>query len=209
MDCYLQILGFQPTLGDLYIYVRKQECFIDLISIYVDDCLLIVNFNCIFLIKEAIVNAFKSKDLEEVMSILGIEVICNCNQGILKLCQKGLINSILSLCNMKDCKPQDTPLTIGFILEKIDNTPLDCFNLLYCQAIGKLLYLALGTRPDIAYVVSYLSCFVTAYNYSHWQTLKHIICYLKGIIDLTICYDRNTVPPHLPASVPLAYCNAD
>ncbi len=79
LDCHLQIQGFQPTLGDLCIYIRKQGRFINLISIYIDDCLLITDSSCISLIKEAITNAFKSKDLGEVMSILGIEVIHNCN----------------------------------------------------------------------------------------------------------------------------------
>ncbi len=104
INCHLQVQGFQPTLGDLCIYVRKQGCFINLISIYIDDCLLIADPSHISSIKEAIANAFKSKDLEEVTSILGIEVICHCDQGTLKLCQKGLINSILSLCNMEDFK---------------------------------------------------------------------------------------------------------
>lgn len=48
----------------------------------------------------------------------------------------------------------------------------------YQKLIGCLMYLAVLTRPDIAYSVSYLSQFNNCYNYTHWTYAKRILRYL-------------------------------
>ena len=51
------------------------------------------------------------------------------------------------------------------------------------SAVGSLLYLSTGTRPDIAYAV----CTVARYCYQstlhHWVAVKHIFPYLNGTLD--------------------------
>jgi len=49
--------------------------------------------------------------------------------------------------------------------------------------IGKLLYIALSTRPDIAYAAYHLSCFVSNYGRKDWTAAKHILQYLHKTID--------------------------
>ncbi|THH06957.1 hypothetical protein EW146_g9456 [Bondarzewia mesenterica] len=48
------------------------------------------------------------------------------------------------------------------------------------QLIGSLMYLILGSRPDIAYAVNHLSQFNAHPGLKHWATVKHIVRYLKG-----------------------------
>ncbi len=43
---------------------------------------------------------------------------------------------------------------------------------LYRQAIGSLMYLAVGTRPDIAFAVSRLAQYVEHSTHSLWVSLK-------------------------------------
>ncbi len=48
---------------------------------------------------------------------------------------------------------------------------------LYQSAIGSLMYLSVGTRPDITYAVSSLSRYSTK---EHWSAVKRVLKYLKG-----------------------------
>lgn len=51
-----------------------------------------------------------------------------------------------------------------------------------------LTYLSVGTRPDIAFVVNYLSQFCNCYSQEHWLAVKRLSRYLKGTIDCGIKY---------------------
>lgn len=59
-------------------------------------------------------------------------------------------------------------------------------NIPYQEAVGSLLFLVLGTRPDIAYVVNYLSKFNNNFDNTHWMAVKRVFRYLKGTLNLGI-----------------------
>ena len=50
----------------------------------------------------------------------------------------------------------------------------------YRQAIGSLIYLVTGSRPDIAFAVSKLSQHLDKPLHSHWIGVKRILRYLAG-----------------------------
>jgi hypothetical protein len=50
----------------------------------------------------------------------------------------------------------------------------------YRQAVGTLLWLSLGTRPDICYAVSQVAKFNDCYGMEHWRAVLRIFRYLKG-----------------------------
>ena len=58
----------------------------------------------------------------------------------------------------------------------------------YSHIIGSLMYLASTTRPDISFVVSKLSRFVSNPGDSHWRALKRVMHYLKGTMSYGIHY---------------------
>ncbi|KAJ3493262.1 hypothetical protein NMY22_g20234 [Coprinellus aureogranulatus] len=58
----------------------------------------------------------------------------------------------------------------------------------YLSALGAILYLALMTRPDIAYAVGYLGRFSANPGPKHWAALKHLLRYLKGTADYKLTY---------------------
>lgn len=53
------------------------------------------------------------------------------------------------------------------------------------------MYLAVGTRPDIAFAVSNLSQFLTNPSLEHWKAAKRVLRYLQGTVELGIVYDGN------------------
>jgi hypothetical protein len=51
-----------------------------------------------------------------------------------------------------------------------------------------MMYLALGTRPDIVFAISKLSGFLDCYGTAHWQAAIRVLRYLKGtrLMSLTL-----------------------
>ena len=68
----------------------------------------------------------------------------------------------------------------------------------YMNAVGELMYLTIGTRPDITYAIGKLAQFNSDPGHGHWQAVKHIFWYLKGTIDLKLTYRTNetSIAPH-------------
>ena len=64
-------------------------------------------------------------------------------------------------------------------------------NVPYHEAVGSLMYVALGTHPDIAYVVQTVLCFTSKPSLDHWEAVKRIFWYLKGMRELWLAYGSN------------------
>ena len=64
----------------------------------------------------------------------------------------------------------------------------------YAQCVGSLMYLAVATRPDIAYAVGVLSRFSVSPGPEHWKAVKHLFRYLKGTMDLKMTYKPTAAP---------------
>jgi hypothetical protein len=58
----------------------------------------------------------------------------------------------------------------------------------YREAIGSLLYLATGTRPDLSYTVNALSRKQSDYTFEDWQKVKRVLRYLRGTMNLGLKY---------------------
>jgi hypothetical protein len=65
---------------------------------------------------------------------------------------------------------------------------------LYISVIGSLMYLAVTTRPDIAYAAGVLARFNFNSALSHWLAAKHVLRYLKGTVDYRIAYQPSDSP---------------
>ena len=56
----------------------------------------------------------------------------------------------------------------------------------YREAVGTLLWLSLGTRPDICYAVSKVARFNDCYGTEHWRAVVRIFRFLVGTLRLGI-----------------------
>jgi hypothetical protein len=56
----------------------------------------------------------------------------------------------------------------------------------YQRGIKSLMYAATSTRPDIAFPIMILSQFMWNLGWTHWEAVKDVIRYLKGMADLTL-----------------------
>ena len=89
---------------------------------------------------------------------------------------------------MGECKSYVTPmeerlkLTKASTAAKVDAT-------LYRSIVGGLCYLV-HTRPDIAFVVCYVSRFMEDPRKDHWATVKRLLRYVKGMLDQGIIFPK-------------------
>jgi hypothetical protein len=70
----------------------------------------------------------------------------------------------------------------------------DAAKLPYRELVGKLMYLATCTRPDIAFAVRELARFMSNYGAGHWAAAKHLMRYLQGTRSIGIIYGHVDEP---------------
>ena len=60
----------------------------------------------------------------------------------------------------------------------------------YLSAIGALMYLANYTRLDIAFSVNLLATYSSTPTKRHWNRIKYVLRYLRGICDMGLFYSK-------------------
>ena len=95
---------------------------------------------------------------------------------------------------MENAHPANTPLPTTGNYKPNDDQATPQFRQKYQSIIGTILYIMLGTRPDIAYSVTMLSRFATNPSESHWRSAIHILRYLKGMKAQKLRYDGSLSP---------------
>ena len=90
---------------------------------------------------------------------------------------------------MENAKISFTPLPTGYTPVENNTVPDSKLRTKYQSVIGSLLYLMLGTRPDIAYAVIKMSQFSANPSQEHLDKALYILRYLVGTQDYSIVYD--------------------
>ena len=90
---------------------------------------------------------------------------------------------------MTNAKIAHTPLPTGY--NPMENKEANNPALLqtYQSVIGYLLYLMLGTRPDIGFAVIKMSQFSANPSKEHLEKAKYILNYLAGTQDYSLVFD--------------------
>jgi len=73
---------------------------------------------------------------------------------------------------MQDCKPVSTPVESGTKLKLAEETDECVDQQLYQSAVGSLMYLSVGTRPDITFTVNNVARFSRKPTKDHRNALK-------------------------------------
>ena len=99
------------------------------------------------------------------------------------------IENALKRFELSDANSTKTPLPAGIHLEKSKETVALDTKTYYQQIIRMVIYAAIGTRPDIAFVATRLSRFNNNPTQEHIKYAKYVLQYLKGRKELKIKYD--------------------
>ncbi|KAG8485451.1 hypothetical protein CXB51_021502 [Gossypium anomalum] len=185
---YLSKLGFEKSLSEPTLYVKKTEDeTLLIVSIYVDGLLVTGSkTDLINDFKTQIQEVFNMTDLGIMTYFLGMEVNQS-NRGIF-ISQHAFALKILNKFCMTNCKAVSTPLAQREKLtsfgsqERVDEKE-------YRGLIGCLLYLT-TTRPDLMHVISLLSRFMHCCDTTHFKVAKRILRYVKGTLKFGVMFKK-------------------
>ena len=187
-------LGFFITHADPGVFYARVGKNILILAVHVDDCILTGTSSRLITRYKRKLNACHAlTDLGPVHWLLGIKVTRDRAAHTISLSQSAFIDTILSRFSMTDAKPYASPMVPGAYYSKGDapSSPDEAARMQrtpYRQAIGSLMYLAIATRPDIAFAVSILSRFLNDPGDTHWEAVKRIYRYLKATKDMQLTY---------------------
>ena len=182
--------GFTQSTADECIYIKNDDDGIKVISVYVDDLGLFASSKRgMTWMKGELNRSFIMTDLGEMKKILGIRVERNREQGMLKISQGPYIDKVLNRFYMHHANPVTTPLSKNVKLTT-PNEPTKLLNVPYAQAMGSIMYAALGSRPDLAFTIQHLSQFTTNHGTEHWTAVKHALRYLSGTRDAGVVFRK-------------------
>lgn len=191
------------SVADVCIFYSEREHHKLILALYVDDGLvayenkddfrqLMADMKTAFLITENPVSCF-----------LGLQIQRQ-SDGSVFVSQESYTRKILERFNMLECNKVDTPMDkLSDVEEGADSVPVTD-QVPFREAIGSLMYLATGTRPDIMFAVSYLSQALNQPTKREWDKVKRVFKYLKGTLERGILFDAKG-----NKGVLVAYSDAD
>ena len=193
LDSKLKQMGFKQTTGDPCLYTSTEgEPFI--IAVYVDDILLAgKSEERIKEVKGNLTQSFNMKDMGMLDYFLGVKIIQDVRDGKIWLGQTSYSKSLLEAFGMTDAKTVQTPVNPGVKLSKATDESKRVDTEKYQSAVGKLLYLAIRTRPDLAYAVCNVAKYASDPTEDHWVAVKHIFRYLAGTIEYGLVYAKDSL----------------
>jgi len=62
----------------------------------------------------------------------------------------------------------------------------------YANAVDSLMYAMVCTRPDLLETVSMISKYMHDPEKGHWEAVKWVLRYIKGIIDIELVFEKNS-----------------
>ena len=187
LNSHMESVGYAATSKDPAVYAKgswNQEDFAAG-SFWVDNFVRIGSRAQLEALAESVDGKYSITRLGEVKWVLGMLLERNCAARTISISQEAFINSILSCFNLMDASPLSTPLVPSTQLSTT-NCPTtqeekdEMATQPYRELVGVLAWLALGTRPDIAFATSSLAHFSHNPGHVHWEAAKHVLCYLKG-----------------------------
>ena len=164
-----------------------------ILNLYVNDLLLLgEDLSKIEDVKRQLGKLYQMKDLGPASSYLGIQITRDRNTQAIWIDQEAYIENALKRFDLIDANNTKTPLPTGIHLEKSEETVTLDTKTYYQQIIRMLIYAAIGTRPNIAFVATRLSRFNNNPTQENIKYTRYVLRYLKGTKEFKIKYDRDS-----------------
>ncbi|XP_066941031.1 uncharacterized protein [Macrobrachium rosenbergii] len=105
---------------------------------------------------------------------------------------------------MNECNPKAIPCDFS-VNKLIFSDSKELANpKLYREIVGSLIYIMTGTRPDLSYVVTKLSQYMSNPTIAHLSLARHVLKYLKGTLYYCLTFKKSDDPLCL-----VGYCDLD
>ena len=180
LDTHLKRIGFTQSHNDpciyMYMYFKETGGEKTYMGVYVDDIVLTAKTD--EMLEQVKKDLAKQFDIKDIGYFLGMSIIQEDDCKSVWIGQPGYTENLLTKYGMQSCKPVSTPAEPGTKLRIASETDECVDREMYQSAIGSLMYLSVGTRPDITYIVSNLARFSSKPTTDHWNAVKRVMRYL-------------------------------
>ena len=191
--------GFKRLHADPCVYYRISSLGVVLSAVHVDDFLIVSSTpDASRAFKEELKSLWTISDLGEARFCIGIAKSRNRADRTISISQTALIDRVVQQFGQSEADPISTPMdpSVARSLTRPSSSdpPLSATDtselarLPYRSLVGSLMYLAVGTRPDISFAVARLCQFLDCYRRTHWNAAIRVVRYLKGtrLLALTL-----------------------
>lgn len=198
--------GLEISEGDPSLYILKDEGGRVLTVVHVDDCAIAGKTrDDVDRMVAVIQKYFSTRTVEEDPKLfVGYEISRDRPARSLKLSQSAYARRLVSdwQHELGERKTAHTPMCASVVLqgESEGDKPLENAAE-YASLVGGLMWLANGTRPDIAYAVGVLARFSKTPQATHWNAALECLRYVKATIEMGLHYGAQEVVS--------GYCDAD
>ena len=175
--------GLNAIVSDPCVFVSGDKTLI--VCCYVDDGLIFWRDEAE---KDRLIKGLKSKfdiSIGDGSAYAGMQI--EYRDGAVFVHQEYYLQRVLKRFGMEDCIPASCPAKAHVILRK--NEDDESVDVPYRELVGSLMYLAVVSRPDIAYAVSVLSQYMSCFSLEHWTAGKEVLRYLKSSPKLGLLFD--------------------
>lgn len=188
---FMSELSFERSKSDYCLYTflgQNVRCYL---LLYVDDILIASNDNeFLTVLKSKLCHNFKMKVLNSVNNFLGIKISRNFEKQVITIDQISAIENLVKKFNIENCKHFKTPMEKNLDLKRSCDDKLNT-KLPYKELLGSLMYIMMGSRPDICFSVSYFGKFQDCATDEHFKHLLRVLKYLKSTINYKLYFCRS------------------
>ena len=186
---FMLACGFTRLHKDRCVFIKAHQASFTIVSLYVDDLLILApTMTLVQTMKDQLNKRFQMSDLGEVQVILGWQIKRKSEDRTVLIHQTDYISRILEKFGMTDAHPIATPMEGGLVLRAATDPQSEedktfMAKVDYRSLIGSIMYLAVGTRPDLAFAFQQLSQFLHNPAPAHWHAAKRVLRYLISTPD--------------------------
>lgn len=189
LTSYLEEHGLSRGGADRTLFIRHIEENFTIAQIYVDDIIFGSPLESLaFEFAECLQREFEMSMVGKLSYFLGLQV--RQTEDGLFISQSKYAKDLIKRFGLDSKKHTRTPMSTSLKLGR-DPSGKSVDPSLYRSMIGSLLYLT-ATRPDIAFSVGVCARFQADPKESHLNSVRRIIRYISGTVDLGIFYSRNS-----------------
>lgn len=194
-ECFIEFLrdfNLVPLVSDSCVLISNMPSKLLIVAIYVDDGLACSSsMNLLDELTDYLKNRFEIT-LMQAECFVGLQIKRDRRERTLHVSQSGFIDRMISKFELTEAKAVSIPMqpTLKLVASGVaDGEKSKVVQVPYREAIGALMYIMVGCRPDIACAVTILSRFCSEPKLPHWLAVKNVMKYLKATRELGLVYD--------------------
>ncbi|CAI7797489.1 unnamed protein product [Closterium sp. NIES-54] len=178
----LTALGFVPSTADPLLFLHTDTSLPPFyVLVYVDDLVFATAYTeALTLVKSELQKRHTCADLGELHSYLGVHITRDRARCTITLTQSHMVHQVLQHFGFQFSSPHLTPLSTSHSLSAPPSDESVEPSGPYPELVGCLMYLMTCTRPNLAYPLSLLACYVAPGRHRkvHRDAAKRVLCYL-------------------------------